>query len=135
MPILLTLNLFLIPEWAQNGAAISSVITELVVTIIIMIRGARILQIKYFSNNNTMVFFASLIIAILCYTLNLIVNNDIIKLFFLHHFFCFSECRRRNSKLLLEAFSKILGRAKAEHVGNVRNVIFGVVGEHGGGFF
>lgn len=83
----LSLNLFLIPEWAQNGAAISSVITELVVTIIIMIRGARILQIKYFSNNNTMVFFASLIIAILCYTLNLIVNNDIIKLLIIPFFY------------------------------------------------
>ena len=71
----LILNLLLIPYWSYTGAAVSTFIAELTVLLIQVIFGYRYIPFRIFEKVNMNYLIASFIMAVIVYSLTLLLTN------------------------------------------------------------
>lgn len=76
------LNIILIPKFAQNGAAISTVFAEVGVTLTQIIIGLKYVPVKFFSKSTILVLISSLIMFIICIYINGRVTANVYKLIY-----------------------------------------------------
>lgn len=74
------INSVLIPSFKQNGAAIASVIAEIVVTLVLLIYSSSVFKLNISRRYFISVIFSSLIMGICAYTISMIKITNILKL-------------------------------------------------------
>ena len=79
----LVLNIILIPLYAEDGAAIATVIAELGVTLSMAIIGRIYIPVKYYSRHYLNCFLAALIMFISCIYIQRYIHGDTIQLLFI----------------------------------------------------
>lgn len=75
-----TLNSFFIPRFEQNGAAFASIISECIVTTILLFSSLSIFKIRLLSSNIVKTFFASVAMFAAIYPIGLLPTKNIIKI-------------------------------------------------------
>ncbi len=77
--ISLLLNILLIPQYAQDGAAISTVIAQITVLVGLMIMGRKYLPIKYYSKHYLICILSSIVMFVVNRFIQMNFNNVILK--------------------------------------------------------
>lgn len=75
----MSLNLLLIPEFAENGAAIATVMAELSVTITQIIIVKKLMKFSLFNKTIAVYFISSLLMGSLCYCMIPLLNGNVLK--------------------------------------------------------
>lgn len=75
------LNLILIPFYAQNGAAVATVIAEVGVTVSMMFIGRLYLPVKLFTRHYANCIIASIVMFIVCLLAQVGIDSDVIRIF------------------------------------------------------
>lgn len=76
----ISLNFILIPEFSENAAAFTTVISELIMLIVFKRKSKVYCKIRILNKNNLKSLLASIFVAIICYICNMLIHN-IIKSF------------------------------------------------------
>lgn len=75
-----SLNCLLIPKYAQDGAAIATVVAETGVTVTMSIIGAKYIPFRLFNKQNLIVILASAVMLLSCVVVRNYIVNDIVLL-------------------------------------------------------
>lgn len=75
-----TINMLLIPRFAQNGAAFATVIAETCVTLVQLVIGRRFIPVKIISRNLLITIIGTILVGICCIFIANHVANDILSI-------------------------------------------------------
>lgn len=75
-------NMILIPRFNASGAAVASVISEILAFVFVFYFSRKIVEIKYDKTNICATFLGSCLIGIICFIIDKIEASDYLKLFF-----------------------------------------------------
>jgi len=74
------LNIWLIPLYSQNGAAIATVVAQIGVTLTQILISRKFVTVNFFSSNNVYILFASFFMGAICWLFSLLISNDVFRL-------------------------------------------------------
>ena len=74
------LNIWLIPLYSQNGAAIATVVAQIGVTLTQILISRKFVMVNFFSSNNVYILFASFFMGAICWLFSLLISTDVFRL-------------------------------------------------------